>query len=135
MGLLWAPHPHLPQLRISFFFGVVVWFVQGIASYIYAGVFLHIICDQIDTYRQFRCLKVRSLIGDLLRYRKYIHALRSGKEKEYMIARRDSWWNHLESSLPPKQLKNPAAKCEILKIYSEITISRKNVNREWKNVF
>ncbi len=115
--------------------GAFSWYEPGITLYIFAGLFLHLICDQLDTYLNFRHLRVRSLIGDIFRFKKYIRALHIGQEKEYLTARRDSWRNHLESRLSPEQLKDATEKCEILNSYPEIAIRKGIDHREWKTVF
>lgn len=106
-----------------------------VALCLFAGLCLHLICDQVDTYLKFRYLRVRSLIGDILRFRKYIRAVDTGQEKQYMIARRDSWRRHLESKLSPEQLEDVSGTCEILNIYPEIAVQKEIDHSEWKKVF
>jgi hypothetical protein len=107
----------------------------GVSLYLFAGLCLHLICDQVDTYSKFRYLRVKTLIGDILRFRKYIRAVNTGQEKQYLIARRDSWRRHLESRLSPEQLEDVSSSCDILNIYPEIAIHKEIDHNEWKKVF
>jgi hypothetical protein len=114
---------------------IIAWLMDGLAVYLYGGLLFHLICDQVDTYRLFRYLRVKSLIGDLLRYRKYVRACEAGREQEFMIFRRDSWWNHLRCKLAPDRLEAAKRKCEILNIYPEQPIDAACDGGMWQKIF
>lgn len=107
----------------------------GLVIYLYGGLLLHLICDQVDTYRLFRYLRVKSLTGDILRYREYVRACQADREQEFMIFRRDSWWNHLHSKLSPDQLEATKSKCDILRLYSEQPKCAAADSSEWQKIF
>ena len=107
----------------------------SLGLYLFGGLLLHLVCDQVDTYRLFRYLRVKSLIGDILRYRKYVRACQAGREQEFMIFRRDSWCNHLHSKLSSCQLNVIKCKCDILGIYPEQPISTVADSSEWQKIF
>lgn len=81
------------------FMGAIAFIYKGILLWSFAGVLLHLIYDQGESYYRFRYMRVKTLVGDVLRYKEYLDARRQGKEKEYMVNRRDSWRNHLRKSL------------------------------------
>jgi hypothetical protein len=107
----------------------------GLVFYCYGGLLLHLVCDQVDTYRLFRYLRVKSFIGDILRYREYVRACHAGREQEFMIFRRDSWWNHLHSKLAPDQLNAAKCKCDILGIYPEQPRNTAVDSSVWQKIF
>jgi hypothetical protein len=94
----------------------------GFGFYLYGGLVLHLVCDQVDTYRLFRYLRVKSLIGDILRYREYVRA-------------RDSWWNHLHNKLPPDELNAAKCICDIFSTYPEQPINTAADSSMWQKKF
>lgn len=79
-------------------------------------------------------MRVRAFVGDILRYRAYLQARRKSKEQEYMIERRDSWWNHLKSSLSEERFRENERQCGILEIYPDIPINKSIDNSTWKGL-
>jgi len=77
-------------------------------------------------------MRVRTLIGDTIRYQGYLRARRQGDEEEYMIDRRDTWWNHLRSSLSKERFREAENTCGILKIYPEMPINNSGNRGIWK---
>ena len=79
-------------------------------------------------------MRVRTFVGDILRYRKYLQARRRSLEQEYMIERRDSWWNHLRSSLSKERFSKNEQHCGILEIYPEIPINKSIDGSTWRGL-
>ncbi len=98
---------------------VVAWLAGGIWTYIFSGVLVHAVCDQLETKIRFGFFRIRFLFGDILRYRQYIQVCREGGEKKYMLHRRDSWRNHLKKALPEDRLRKAETDCGILRLYPE----------------
>lgn len=131
-----GPRIHILHNYELLILGLIVALQTGdLGFYLYGGLLLHLACDQVDTYRLFRYLRVKSLIGDILRYREYARARQAGRELEFMIIRRDSWWNHLHSKLSPDQLNEAKCKCDILRIYPEQPIGTAGDSSVWQKIF
>jgi len=79
-------------------------------------------------------MRVKTLIGDVLRYKRYLRVRHEGGEKEYMIARRDTWWNHLKRGLSKEQFRKTKHQCGILNIYSETPINKAGNGGSWKRL-
>jgi hypothetical protein len=107
---------------------------KGIFLWVFAGVFLHLICDQAESYYRFRYMRVKTFVGDILRYKEYLNAKRQGREKEYMVKRRDSWRNHLRTSLSKEQFKKTENQCGIWEIYPEMPIDKLCDGEAWKRL-
>jgi len=107
---------------------------KGILLWVFAGVFLHLICDQAESYYRFRYLRVKTFVGDILRYKEYLTAKRQDRVKEYMINRRDSWLNHLRTSLSKEQFKKTESQCGISEIYPEMPIDKLCDGEAWKRL-
>ena len=112
----------------------IAWIYGGLSWYWFAGALVHLICDQAESYKKFRFMRVRTFVGDILRYREYLHASRQSLEQEYMISRRDSWWNHLKTSLSDEQFIRNERHCGIFEIYPEIPIDKSNHSGTWKGL-
>lgn len=116
--------------------GVCAWIVGGLFVFLFVGVLIHLVLDQMDGYVTFRHFRIKSIVGDIFRYREYMHALEQGKEKEFMVARRDSWWNHLRAHVPAEsRLAASREKCGILSLYSDIPVNSLQDFGEWRRIF
>jgi len=119
-----------------FLLGVGAAMLGGPVVYAFAGVLLHLSLDQYASYKAFRYLRVRTLAGDLVRYMEYRRAVRAGKEREYMLHRRDSWWCHLQSHLSDaEQLRKILDAGGILAWASDVPLGTKASARQWKGIF
>lgn len=112
--------------------GACAWIYAGMSLYLFAGILMHLICDQLESYHRFRYMRVRTLIGDVLRYKGYLRVRHKGGEKEYMINRRDTWWNHLRIGLSREQFKKTERQCGIFDIYPESPINKADDTGSWK---
>jgi len=129
----YGPRIHvLHNYELVALLGVLAWIYRGVLVYLFVGAFLHLVCDQMDSYRMFRYMRVGTLIGDTVRYQGYLRARRQGDEKEYMIDRRDTWWNHLRSSLSKERFREAENTCGILKIYPEMPINNSGNRGIWE---
>lgn len=116
------------------FLGAIAFIYKGVLLWFFAGVFLHLICDQAESYYRFRYMRVKTFVGDILRYKEYLNAKRQGREKEYMVNRRDSWRNHLRTSLSKEQFKKTESQCGISEIYSEMPMDKLCDGEAWKRL-
>lgn len=111
------------------------WVFGGTWFYIFAGMMVHALLDQIETKYQFGFLRIRSLIGDIIRYLEYLRICRRGGEEQYMIHRRDSWKNHLKKAVPKHRLHQAEAACEILRLYPDVPHDVHADSRQWMRLF
>ncbi len=100
-----------------------------------AGIGLHLACDQWADYHAFKFLRIKSFWGDLLRYGQYRAAKKAGREKEYMLHRRDTWHRHLSLNLLPEKKQAALHRCGILALYPEIAIDPNRDAGAWKIFF
>ena len=115
------------------FSGIVAAAFGGFSAYVFAGFLLHLLLDQVSGYALFRYLRVKTLTGDVLRYLRYLEASRSGREREYMLARRDSWQNHLCSLIPDRaKLESVLGTCGILSLFPDVPIDPAQKSAEWR---
>ena len=120
--------------ELVIFLGAIASIYKGILLCLFAGVLLHLICDQAESYYRFRYMRVKTLVGDILSYKGYLQARSQGREKEYMINRRDSWRNHLRSSLSKEQFKKTENQCGISEIYPEMSTDKSCDGGAWKRL-
>lgn len=114
--------------------GAISWIYGGMTLYLFAGILMHLTCDQLESYHRFRYMRVKTLIGDVLRYKRYLRVRHEGGEKEYMIDRRDTWWNHLKRGLSKEQFRKTEHQCGILDIYPETPINKAGDGGSWKRL-
>lgn len=95
----------------------------GVYRYLLLGVLLHLICDFIPTYHRFHFNRIRSLIGDIFRYRRYLQACKQGREKEFMLLWRNSWWAHLLIFFSVDTVEKIQGECGVLQLYEDVPLN------------
>jgi hypothetical protein len=131
----YGPRIHiLHNYELVVLLGALAWIYGGVLVYLFVGVLLHLMCDQADSYWMFRHMRVRTLLGDIIRYRGYVRASLRGDEKEYMIDRRDTWWSHLRNRLSKERFRKAENTCGILNIYPEIPINKSSNGGTWERL-
>ncbi|MBU0482274.1 MAG: hypothetical protein KKG47_14360 [Proteobacteria bacterium] len=107
---------------------------SGIWWFIGAGIWLHLICDQVATYRKYRFMRIRSLLGDLIRYCKYLKATARGQQNEFMLNWRNTWINHIIKSFPEKSYQDIMSHCQLSDKYTEEPIKHSDDLGSWRHV-
>lgn len=131
-----------PRIHVFHSYEVVLatilwaWFAHSSLAYcVLAGLSLHLLCDQIHSYSCQRYIRVKTLFGDVVRYWEYRRALAEGRLRDYMLDRRDTWYNHLVQSFPGHKRTAAVKKCGILSLYPDVPIDTGKGTREWKRLF
>ncbi len=99
--------------------GLCAWATNGILVAVLGGVLLHMLLDQVPGFLRHRFLRVRTLVGDVARYREYTRAVRAGREEDFMVSYRDSWWGHLRQSMTENEARGVSSACGILGTHPE----------------
>ncbi|MBF0621031.1 MAG: hypothetical protein HQL54_03815 [Magnetococcales bacterium] len=104
--------------------------------YVFLAVFLHLFLDQIGNYLTFRVFRIRTLLGDIVRYQRYLSARNAGKEREFLIARRDSWINYVLGRFSDKNLDEKSPYLGGIQLtYPEQPINKSKKDSEWQDFF
>lgn len=114
--------------------GVISWLTVGGFTFIFLGVFVHLIADQLETYTRFRFLRIRTCVGDLLRYGNYIKARNEGNEDEYMVGLRSSWKKYLKEVLSEKAYQKEKSTSKLLSLYQDVPDNADVDVSIWKQV-
>ncbi len=131
-----GPRIHLFHNYETILIAILSAFVNGdIWLYFAGGIVFHLICDQVSTFHKYRFLRIRSLIGDFIRYRQYLCATRKGQEKKFIVAWRNTWINHIINAFPEKSPSQISTECAIMKTYPDKPFIASDDFGTWRSVF